>query len=594
MQTITFYSYKGGTGRTLVMANVASYLCRFGAKVFAVDFDLEAPGLLYKFRFPDGKRPAVERGAVDYVLAYQTEGQVPADLADYVLEVPTPSEPGSIHLMPAGACPSEAYWQKLAKINWYELFYSENPRGLSLLLDLKKRIEDEYQPDFLLIDSRTGITEIGGVAASVLPDKVVCLMLNNPENLEGAREVLRGIMHAPRMPDAPPIELLPILSRIPTSISSEEEESLKSEAKTYLNAQDESELSRTLSVDQVYVFHSEPELQVNESLRVGERKPEDSPLLCDYIRLFLRLIPSETMRPAVSSLVDDAVKRMLDAPEDVERDLVALRDVLGHPDVYRALSKFYQLRGRHIEAFDTAFSFRHVTGDTSEPFVWEAVRGGLGEVLAKASNEPGMLSRLGFASAVWLASVERDIRSGLEIAECCLGLGAHDHAFAVLTSLDADHPGEGKVVTRLIRALTGLGQYQRAFDLIQRYSRELAREYMFQIAWADLGICSGQAASVVGSQGFDLDVVLEKEPVIALRLLLRADRLEHATALLRNCMAQEAATTQQLGEIGAEFARLGQFDEFMSLAMNALPDAKTEEVYEIASELQRPNSNANE
>ena len=30
MQTITFYSYKGGTGRSLLVANAAKYLNRFG------------------------------------------------------------------------------------------------------------------------------------------------------------------------------------------------------------------------------------------------------------------------------------------------------------------------------------------------------------------------------------------------------------------------------------------------------------------------------------------------------------------------------------------------------------------------------------
>ncbi|MCJ7630864.1 AAA family ATPase, partial [Candidatus Bathyarchaeota archaeon] len=49
METITFYSYKGGVGRTLALANVAMYLTRFGQKVCIMDFDLEAPGLHYKF-----------------------------------------------------------------------------------------------------------------------------------------------------------------------------------------------------------------------------------------------------------------------------------------------------------------------------------------------------------------------------------------------------------------------------------------------------------------------------------------------------------------------------------------------------------------
>ena len=48
MRTVTFYSYKGGTGRTLLLANVAIFAARMGRKVVAIDVDLEAPGLAYK------------------------------------------------------------------------------------------------------------------------------------------------------------------------------------------------------------------------------------------------------------------------------------------------------------------------------------------------------------------------------------------------------------------------------------------------------------------------------------------------------------------------------------------------------------------
>ncbi|MBR1199537.1 AAA family ATPase [Bradyrhizobium sp. AUGA SZCCT0158] len=42
---VTFYSYKGGVGRSMALANVAVLLARQGKKVLMVDWDLEAPGL---------------------------------------------------------------------------------------------------------------------------------------------------------------------------------------------------------------------------------------------------------------------------------------------------------------------------------------------------------------------------------------------------------------------------------------------------------------------------------------------------------------------------------------------------------------------
>ncbi len=52
-QIITFYSYKGGTGRSMVLANVACLLAQKKSSdkpVLVIDWDLEAPGLHLFFR----------------------------------------------------------------------------------------------------------------------------------------------------------------------------------------------------------------------------------------------------------------------------------------------------------------------------------------------------------------------------------------------------------------------------------------------------------------------------------------------------------------------------------------------------------------
>src|SRR5229473_1921955 len=43
--TFTFYSYKGGVGRSMAVMNVAYTLAGRGRHVLVVDMDLEAPGL---------------------------------------------------------------------------------------------------------------------------------------------------------------------------------------------------------------------------------------------------------------------------------------------------------------------------------------------------------------------------------------------------------------------------------------------------------------------------------------------------------------------------------------------------------------------
>ena len=45
MYVTTFYSFKGGVGRSMALANAAVELAQRGRRVLTVDFDLEAPGL---------------------------------------------------------------------------------------------------------------------------------------------------------------------------------------------------------------------------------------------------------------------------------------------------------------------------------------------------------------------------------------------------------------------------------------------------------------------------------------------------------------------------------------------------------------------
>src|ERR1700720_3848606 len=88
MQTITFYSYNGGTGRTLAVANAAKHLVRLGQKVFAIDLDLEAPGLHYKLGL--GNRsdlPPIKRGLVDYMHTFFTTKTHPC-LSEYTVQIP--------------------------------------------------------------------------------------------------------------------------------------------------------------------------------------------------------------------------------------------------------------------------------------------------------------------------------------------------------------------------------------------------------------------------------------------------------------------------------------------------------------------------
>ena len=289
VKTITFYAYKGGTGRSLVVANAAKYLAGFGQHVFALDFDLEAPELHYKFSDPQRPLP-VTQGVVDFFARYKQTRALPDSLDSFQVPVPLPAATtGSIRLMPAGTAPSSAYWRTLAGLNWHDFFYRPGAQGLAVFLELKERIRDEFSPDFLLIDARTGITEVGGIATTVLPDIVVCLLVNNRENLEGVRSVLRGIQRCSRPPSLPPIQVVPVLAHVPHR--EKEVDVIAEEVRDFLNEQAE-QLEDTLQIPKLYLLHSDPDLELHERLMMADGgSPAPSYLREDYLRLFRCIVP---------------------------------------------------------------------------------------------------------------------------------------------------------------------------------------------------------------------------------------------------------------------------------------------------------------
>ena len=68
MKTIYFYSYKGGTGRSMLLKETARYLALAGKNVALIDLDLEAPGLHYKFGI---NRDDLKKGMIDILSAWQ-------------------------------------------------------------------------------------------------------------------------------------------------------------------------------------------------------------------------------------------------------------------------------------------------------------------------------------------------------------------------------------------------------------------------------------------------------------------------------------------------------------------------------------------
>lgn len=282
MRTITFYSYKGGVGRSLALANIATRLSEFGKQVCMLDFDLEAPGLPYKFsNFLSDNAHKINLGVVDYIYEFTKNGVLADSLRNYSHSwFPYPKS--CLTLIPAGNPDTNLYWNKLSSINWHELIF-ENDNGLALLLDLREKIKREINPDFLLIDSRTGISDLSGIALSYLADDVVVMAANNRENLDGAKKIIRSISDPERMifNQVPNVNF--VLCRVPFTTLPEDrnkEQNLRVKILQEFKG----------LIDDMTVIHSDRDLEELEQIKIGYDKDESvAQISKDYLELFEKL-----------------------------------------------------------------------------------------------------------------------------------------------------------------------------------------------------------------------------------------------------------------------------------------------------------------
>ena len=209
MYVTTFYSFKGGVGRTMALVNAAVELANTGRRVLVVDFDLEAPGLdTFDILHSETQVP----GIVDFVSEYIASGQAP-EVTHFIGKSPGIGDKGGgLWIMPSGAH-HKSYATNFSQIDWGMLY--ERHDGYLLFEDLKEQWKQTIKPDYVLIDSRTGHTDTGGICTRQLPDAVAIFFFPNEQNLRGLTKIVRDIRAEAEGPRKKEIELHFVMSNVP-------------------------------------------------------------------------------------------------------------------------------------------------------------------------------------------------------------------------------------------------------------------------------------------------------------------------------------------------------------------------------------------
>jgi len=321
VQSISFFSFKGGVGRTNLLLNIAYGLAREGAFVAIADWDLHAPGLTTMERlfrpvshdapedFPKDKD--IREGVLDYLGAFLDPDATVPDPATMAQPTRLGAEArqrdssfaGDVWFIPAGRFdPSDAqqeFHQQLLAVQsrnlggWWADYRSgasggeKSPVGVAIRFkeqvglvehpELRDAREPSKRrrPDFLLLDSRTGMTEIGDlVLGAGLADRMVLVTGFNDQNMAGLEAAVRdlqshieiGQLHS---------RLILVASPVPQGEEATKRERFQ-RLTTLLGALARRQKGLTERIPEVHLIPYHPLIALTEDLML-EKYPESDP-----------------------------------------------------------------------------------------------------------------------------------------------------------------------------------------------------------------------------------------------------------------------------------------------------------------------------
>lgn len=194
---ISFYSFKGGVGRTTAMILSAIDLVRKGKRVVLIDFDLEAPGIASVFTTQENEYYS-NQGILDFFIdltvskCYLNIDDTKMNISDYYFTITKQdiigTNGGELIIFPAASTSltePNNYIDKLSKI---DLKYNESKIYLPDILF--NTINEKLKPDYILVDSRTGINEIAGILLTRYSSKIFLFFYGNQQNMFGLESII--------------------------------------------------------------------------------------------------------------------------------------------------------------------------------------------------------------------------------------------------------------------------------------------------------------------------------------------------------------------------------------------------------------------
>ena len=269
MKTIMFYSYKGGSGRTVAAGNVAAAFAKLGKRTAVIDLDFEAPGLHHVLGVEGTKQFEAGVGIQHYL-----RGEI--DLEELENEVIIDIFAGPLHkyTIPDGACLLYIMASpRVAQVN------SHDPQVEGRMRKLREALQSKHRIDTVVIDAASGIRDAYSIAADVSNEMLIFFRWSR-QHVEGTLRMVRYMKRLKQYGKAIPFKLVVSASPGQQEIEALPNDALR-EVLLQIKAETQNRIERTLveyEASPPEIFEEIPELvELKWKETVTVFGPQESP-----------------------------------------------------------------------------------------------------------------------------------------------------------------------------------------------------------------------------------------------------------------------------------------------------------------------------
>lgn len=167
MKVVMFWSYKGGSGRTVAAANSAAALAKLGKRVAIIDLDFEGPGLHHVFGVEQTEQYKNGSGIQHFL-----KGDIDVDRLDNEVMIDLFGAGGPLRRFQAEV-PQGVLLYIMASPKVTQVNAAQNPQVVARLRSLLQFLRDKHEIEYVIIDAASGLREAYSIAADVSQEILV-------------------------------------------------------------------------------------------------------------------------------------------------------------------------------------------------------------------------------------------------------------------------------------------------------------------------------------------------------------------------------------------------------------------------------------